>query len=72
MTYIGTRPALNTGARQIETHLLDFAGDLYGQVLHTDFVRRLRPDSDFPSVEALVAQLKLDEIDARAVLAVRA
>ncbi len=69
MTYIGTRPALNTGARQIETNLLDFNGDLYGQVLHTDFVRRLRPDSDFPSVEALIAQLKQDEIGARAVLA---
>jgi riboflavin kinase/FMN adenylyltransferase len=69
MTYIGTRPALNTGARQIETHLLDFSGDLYGNVLHTDFVQRLRPDSDFPSVDALIDQLKQDEIAARTVLA---
>lgn len=69
MTYIGTRPALNTGARQIETHLLDFSGDLYGKTLHTDFVRRLRPDSDFPSVDALIAQLKRDEIATRVVLA---
>jgi riboflavin kinase/FMN adenylyltransferase len=68
MTYIGTRPALNTGRRQIETHLLDFDGDLYGQVLAVDFVRRLRADADFPSVEALIAQLRRDEAETRAVL----
>lgn len=71
MTYIGTRPALNTGARQIETNILDFAGDLYGRTIHTDFVARLRPDSDFASVDALVQQLRLDEIATRAVLAAR-
>ena len=69
MTYIGTRPALNTGRRQIETHLLDFDGDLYGQVLAVDFIRRLRADADFPSVEALVAQLRRDEAETRSVLA---
>lgn len=69
MTYIGTRPALNTGNRLIETHLLDFSGDLYGQTLHTDFVARLRPDANFASVGALIAQLKVDEADARRALA---
>lgn len=68
MTYIGTRPALNTGARQIETNILDFEGDLYGRTIHTDFLARLRPDSDFPSVEALVDQLRIDEAHARQVL----
>ena len=72
MTYIGTRPALNTGARQIETNLLDFEGDLYGQVLHTDFVKRLRPDATFDSVEELVAQLRRDEVNARGILGARA
>ena len=67
MTYIGTRPALNTGERLIETHLLDFAGDLYGQDLATEFVSRIRPDADFPSVDALVEQLKADEVAARRV-----
>lgn len=69
MTYIGTRPALNTGQRQIETHLLDFDGDLYGQVLAVDFVRRLRADADFPSVDDLIAQLRRDEAQTREVLA---
>ena len=71
MTYIGTRPALNTGARQIETNLLDFEGDLYGRTIHTDFIARLRPDSNFPSVDALVEQLRIDEINARKILSVR-
>jgi riboflavin kinase/FMN adenylyltransferase len=69
MTYIGTRPAINTGARMIETHLLDFQGDLYGKILHTDFVKRLRPDANFDSLDALVEQLARDEQNARSVLA---
>lgn len=68
ITYIGTRPAVNTGARMIETHLFDFDGDLYGKVLTTEFVEHLRPDRDFPSVEALVEQLTVDVRMAREVL----
>ncbi|HYH13249.1 MAG TPA: riboflavin biosynthesis protein RibF [Thermomicrobiales bacterium] len=69
MTYIGTRPALNTGRRLIETHVLDFDGDLYGQSLAVDFVERLRADATFPTVEELVSQLRRDEAQTRAVLA---
>ena len=72
VTYIGTRPALNSGERLIETHILDFEGDLYGQQLQTDFVKMLRPDATFDSVDALIGQLKKDEEKARAVLAARA
>lgn len=61
MTYVGTRPSVNTGARQIETNILDFDADLYGQVLSVEMMQRLRPDAFFPSVDALVAQLKIDE-----------
>lgn len=68
MTYIGTRPALNTGPRQIETNILDFSCDIYGRILHCDFVSRLRPDATFESVDDLVAQLKRDELATRAVL----
>ena len=68
MTYIGTRPAVNTGERMIETHLLDFDGDLYGETLTTSFVTHLRPDSDFPSVKALVEQLGHDERATRLIL----
>ena len=44
MTYVGNRPTVNTGARQIETHVLDFDGDLYGQEITVELMQRLRPD----------------------------
>lgn len=68
MTYIGTRPAVNTGKRMIETHLFDFDGDLYGKTLVTEFVRHLRPDQDFVSVDLMIEQLKRDEDMARSML----
>ncbi|MBA2278591.1 MAG: riboflavin biosynthesis protein RibF [Chloroflexia bacterium] len=68
MTYIGTRPALNTGPRLIETHILDFDGDLYGQRVGVEFVERLRGDATFSGVDELVRQLHADEAMTRTVL----
>lgn len=70
MTYIGTRPAVNTGERMIETHLFDFDADLYGKVLITGFVRYMRADEHFPSLDALIEQLGRDEEMARVVLGI--
>jgi riboflavin kinase/FMN adenylyltransferase len=69
ITYVGNRPTVNTGARLVETHLLDFDGDLYGQELRVDVLERLRPDAEFPSLDALIAQMRVDEAQARAILA---
>jgi riboflavin kinase/FMN adenylyltransferase len=69
MTYIGTRPALNTGERLIEAHILDFAGDLYGHTIAVEFLEHLRGDASFPNVEALIEQLRADEAATRAFLA---
>ncbi|HEU0115762.1 MAG TPA: riboflavin biosynthesis protein RibF [Thermomicrobiales bacterium] len=69
VTYVGTRPAVNTGARMIETHLLDFDADIYGQILRVDLLDRVRADADFPSVDALIAQVANDKADARRILA---
>jgi len=69
MTYAGTRPTVNGGPRQVETNLLDFDGDLYGQVIEVDLLERLREDRTFSSLEAMVAQLERDEAEAREVLA---
>lgn len=68
MTYVGTRPTVNSGVRLVETHLLDFDGDLYGQVMRVDLLERLRADAIFDGLEAMVAQLRRDEMNARAVL----
>lgn len=65
MTYVGTRPSVNAGARQIETNVLDYDGDLYDQVITVEMMQRLRPDAFFPTIEALVAQLHQDELSTR-------
>jgi riboflavin kinase/FMN adenylyltransferase len=71
MTYIGTRPVINPGDRLIETHILDYDGDLYGQTIEVDFLKRIRADQVFDGLDALVDQLKRDEATTRAVLAER-
>jgi riboflavin kinase/FMN adenylyltransferase len=72
MTYIGTRPTVNTGPRAVETHILDFDGDLYGAVIDVAVLQRLRPDEHFGGVEELIAQLRRDEAQTRAYFAARA
>jgi riboflavin kinase/FMN adenylyltransferase len=69
MTYVGTRPTVNSGPRNIETNILDFEGDLYGRRLRVELVERLRPDEQFPTLEAMIEQLGRDEAKTRRVLA---
>lgn len=69
MTYVGTRPTVNSGRRMVETNLLDFDGDLYGQILRVDLIERLRGDAVFDGLDGLIAQLRRDDKHARAVLA---
>lgn len=69
IAYIGSRPTVDGDFRMVETHLLDFDGDLYGTTLATDFLERIRPDVRFPSLDDLVAQMKLDKARAWEVLA---
>lgn len=72
MTYVGTRPSVNSGARAIETHLLDFDADLYGKVIEVSIRTRFRPDQHFPSIDELVVQLRRDEAQTRAYFATQA
>ena len=60
MTDIGTRPTVGGTFPTIETHILDFNEDIYGLPLTLTFVRRLRDEIHFPSLEALKAQLEKD------------
>jgi riboflavin kinase/FMN adenylyltransferase len=58
---IGVRPTFTTGRGElIEAYLLDFEGDLYGRELRIDFLRRLRGERRFATVEALVEQMHRD------------
>ena len=60
MCNIGLRPTVGGGGRTIETHILDFNEDIYGLPLRIRFVRRIRDEIRFPSLEALRLQLVQD------------
>jgi riboflavin kinase/FMN adenylyltransferase len=59
---LGRRPTFypDGGPRLLEAHLLDFAGDLYGEPGRVRFVARIRDEEHFESVEALVARMGVD------------
>lgn len=67
---IGFRPTVATGnpSLRVETHLLDFAGDLYGQTIGLRIEQSLRPEHKFASLEALKSQIALDIAEALKVL----
>ena len=65
MCNIGTRPTVSGTARTIETHILDFDEDIYGLPLRLQFVRRIRDERKFPSLDALKEQLVRDAASAR-------
>jgi riboflavin kinase / FMN adenylyltransferase len=67
---VGVRPTFESGRGVlIETYLIDRNEDLYGRTLRVAFVERLRGERRFPSVEELIAQMRIDVEDARRVCA---
>jgi riboflavin kinase/FMN adenylyltransferase len=69
-TNVGVRPMFVTGRGElIEAFLVDFEGDLYGTQLRVEFLKRLRGEKRFESVEALIEQMGLDVEEARAIAA---
>ncbi|MCH8309129.1 MAG: bifunctional riboflavin kinase/FAD synthetase [Chloroflexi bacterium] len=67
-TSIGTRPTFQEGGRTIEAFLLDFSDDIYGQTLRLEFVKRLRGEEKFDSVDALLQQINKDVQQTRELL----
>ncbi|MFC5759572.1 MULTISPECIES: bifunctional riboflavin kinase/FAD synthetase [unclassified Rhizobium] len=65
----GRRPTVTeNGAPLLETYLFDFSGDLYGQICSVSFFGYLRPELKFDGLDPLVAQIRRDEEEARALL----
>ena len=60
MCNIGTRPTVGGTTRTIETHILDFDQDIYGLPIQLRFLRRVRDERKFPSLDALKEQLEED------------
>ncbi|EGL64637.1 bifunctional riboflavin kinase/FMN adenylyltransferase [Agrobacterium sp. ATCC 31749] len=65
----GYRPTVTeNGAALLETFLFDFSGDLYGEVCSVSFFGHLRDELKFDGLDPLVAQIRRDEEEARAML----
>lgn len=62
MCYIGTRPTVDGMSRKIEVNLLDFREDLYDKTIRIKFLKHIRGDERFNSVEELQEQIENDEI----------
>ncbi|HEX6030850.1 MAG TPA: riboflavin kinase, partial [Tepidiformaceae bacterium] len=67
-TNIGRRPTFDAGHVSVETHLLDFEGNVYGERMELEIVHHIRDEAKFESVEALTAQIAQDVATAREVL----
>ena len=65
---LGTRPTIAGTEPLLEVHVFDYDGDLYGRYLDVDFVRRLRDERRFESLDALVEQMHRDAAEARELL----
>ena len=61
MMNVGNRPTFNGRLLTLETHIFNFDGDIYDQLLLVSFVKRIRGEQKFDSPEELAAQLKEDE-----------
>ena len=68
----GTRPTFKTrdgGRPLLEIHLLDFNGNVYGRQIEIFFIKHLRPEATFGSVEQLMRQMAIDVLNTRHALA---
>jgi riboflavin kinase/FMN adenylyltransferase len=59
-TNVGLRPTFGEREKSVETHLLDYEGDLYGKEIKVEFVQRLRDEQRFSSPEELKRQIEKD------------
>jgi riboflavin kinase/FMN adenylyltransferase len=68
---VGTRPTFDEQDLLIEAHLLNYAGDLYGEQICIEFVQRLRSERQFADAGALTAQIQRDIAVAQEILVER-
>jgi riboflavin kinase/FMN adenylyltransferase len=66
---LGVRPTFDPPQELLETHLLDFSGDLYGRRMEVALHAFIRAELKFESVDALVEEMRKDEAAARRLLA---
>lgn len=69
VTSIGFNPTFGAGPRTIESYILNFDREIYGESVKLSFVARLRDEKSFASVDSLIEQIRLDVADAESALA---
>jgi riboflavin kinase/FMN adenylyltransferase len=69
VTNIGVRPTVSGKGITVESHLLDFSGDLYGKTVEISFYDFIRPEQKFSDLTQLKAQIKKDMIQTKKILA---
>ena len=61
MTNFGIRPTVSdTHIATLETHILDFDEDIYGETIRIEFIAKIRTEQKFNSLDELKAQIKKD------------
>jgi riboflavin kinase/FMN adenylyltransferase len=61
LTNIGTRPTFETATEpSVETYVINWSGDIYGDVVRVRFLYRLRDEKKFASIDELKSQIELD------------
>ena len=66
---LGVRPMFGENLPNLETHVFDFRGDLYGAQMSVALIAYLRPEEKFDGLDALIAQMDADSAQAREILA---
>jgi riboflavin kinase/FMN adenylyltransferase len=66
---VGTRPTVNQTKALLEVFLFDFNQDIYGRHLQVSFLKKLRDEAKFDSLELLVEQIQTDVEQAQAYFA---
>ena len=66
-THVGPNVTFGEQIRKVESHLLDFSGDLYGKTVELVFLKRIRPSRKFEGLDDLLSQINDDVASAREV-----
>jgi riboflavin kinase/FMN adenylyltransferase len=69
VTSVGLNPTFGAGSRTVESYILHFDREIYGESVQLSFVARLRDELNFTSVASLIEQIHVDVADAEKILA---
>jgi riboflavin kinase/FMN adenylyltransferase len=71
VTHLGPLPTFSDEVVRLETHLLDYQGDLYGKTVRVEFIDQIRGVQKFSSIQELRDQIQRDVTKARQILGTR-